>query len=449
MAHDKLLRDDERHVDNASRFAITQYFATSFSSASPRHWLETSNRYIGDASEKFKKDFDAVPRAIHQDNLVSYIAASAPTHLIDGWSFYSRATESLLRGDSGAAIHLAYYAELRAAMSILASEGVGVFNNRHPVITSANTFEVIKKLTAWDANIGAHESKPINANTHRIIWPLLKYWSSTQKAANLIDSIIRPANINLSSWLVATKVLTPSSAIAEHLFSRWGIDLCNLHQDHQNRNAVSYQPSDLRVQTDPKFEDVLGFVCESWRFLQPGHDGRFVDLEKHLLKYAIGISHRAVIDGELIERALQISSGVAEIYESFLKENNESPLISLSTAPSDRSSPMYPLEILARSFLLLYIATGSVKQHFLAAGLTNFDFFWKRLLCTRLCYNEVDTAEDVLLLWEDLKDVVDATQIWVADNQGHGTLSRWRKENPEGANQIPGFELAAIWGLAA
>ena len=52
-----------------------------------------------------------------------YIASSAPLHLADGWNYLSRAFDAACRGDRGAAYHLSYYAELRAAMSLLATEG--------------------------------------------------------------------------------------------------------------------------------------------------------------------------------------------------------------------------------------------------------------------------------------------------------------------------------------
>lgn len=449
MSHDKLTPDGERLVESASRSEITNYFSGEFAKNGGCAWLSTSNRYIGDASDKFKKDFKADPKTVDCSNLISYISASAPTHLIDGWSLYSRANEALLRGDSGSAIHLAYYAELRAAMSILASEGIGVFSNKHPIITSGKTYEVVSNLIEWDKDNNNYKAKPANAGTHRIVWPLLSHWSKTKKASDLIDSIINPENIELSNWLTATKSFTTGRPISEYLFSRWGIDLANLHEDHQNRNVVSYQPSDLRVFADPAIKDVLDFVCETWSFLQPSQGGRFLDLEKTLLKHAINISSRSVVDSTLLARDLNLSKVTAEYYCNFLKDKNNPAILRLSVNSPVRSSPSYPMEILARSFLLLFIATRSIKEHLSLAGATEFDFFWKRMLSTRLCCGDAETTEDLLLLWEDVRETVEGTQEWTKNINSIETFGSWRKNNLAESNQLPGFELAAIWGLAA
>ena len=67
---------------------------------------------------------DAKAARINEPHFREYVAASAPTHLIDGWSYLARAIDALLRGDAPAAVHLGYYAELRAAMSLLAGGGI-------------------------------------------------------------------------------------------------------------------------------------------------------------------------------------------------------------------------------------------------------------------------------------------------------------------------------------
>ena len=56
-------------------------------------------------------------------DLTEYIGASTLGHCFDGWSYLGRATEAELAGDPGSARHLGYYAELRAAMSLLGRRG--------------------------------------------------------------------------------------------------------------------------------------------------------------------------------------------------------------------------------------------------------------------------------------------------------------------------------------
>ena len=71
---------------------------------------------------------------IDGSSLAEYIACSIPLHLADGWTFLARGLDAIKAGDSDSAIHMAYYAELRAAMSLLAGDGVGVFRSRHVAI---------------------------------------------------------------------------------------------------------------------------------------------------------------------------------------------------------------------------------------------------------------------------------------------------------------------------
>ena len=73
---------------------------------------------------------------INSDRLSEYIGISAPVHSMDGWSFLGRSIHCLSRGDPYIAVHLAYYAELRAALAILAAQGIGVFSYPHCVIDS-------------------------------------------------------------------------------------------------------------------------------------------------------------------------------------------------------------------------------------------------------------------------------------------------------------------------
>ena len=66
--------------------------------------------------------------------LIEAVAAAAPNHCIDGWSYVSRAMSALLAGDLHAARHLSYYAELRAGLSLLGSLGIGIFNGINFVV---------------------------------------------------------------------------------------------------------------------------------------------------------------------------------------------------------------------------------------------------------------------------------------------------------------------------
>src|SRR4051794_8825593 len=84
-------------------------------------WLASNNRYANNTIARIWADITAgrAPRAVE---LKRYIAASVFVHCFDGWAFASDAIGALVEGDVGCAIHLAYYAELRAVIAFLASE---------------------------------------------------------------------------------------------------------------------------------------------------------------------------------------------------------------------------------------------------------------------------------------------------------------------------------------
>src|SRR5438067_355249 len=114
------------------------------------HWIGKSNAYSGDIIEKIKMD-SVAHRIRNPRHLSQYISASCLLHCADGWSYLGKAIVLLLRGDPHRCRHLAYYAELRAAMSLLAADGIGIFNNTHFVFDGPNS---VTRL-------------PRNYNTHR------------------------------------------------------------------------------------------------------------------------------------------------------------------------------------------------------------------------------------------------------------------------------------------
>lgn len=106
-------------------------------------WVGKQNRYVLDTKKRIAAESKAgalkKPRHLSQ-----YIAASCLLHCTDGWSYLGKPISSLLRGDPHGARHLAYYAELRAAMSLLATTGVGVFDRYHFVIDAPNSVAALR-----------------------------------------------------------------------------------------------------------------------------------------------------------------------------------------------------------------------------------------------------------------------------------------------------------------
>ncbi len=159
-----------------------------------RRWLRLQNRYATDVLERINTDHTS--GTLPNDNeLAEYVAASVITHCYDGWRFLAQAVDSLLDGDLGTALHLAYYAELRATLSFLASEGIAIFN-RH---------------NYWFDSMGT--SHLFAGNTHTITWKVLNEWADVPANSTRLLKLFRVNGITFDDWLVAAGYRTSSISL--------------------------------------------------------------------------------------------------------------------------------------------------------------------------------------------------------------------------------------------
>src|ERR1035441_2292373 len=123
----------QQSAANASRAAIENIIGQLQQNFTNHMWLRPANRYAADTIGRLKSD-TGKPSALVCADLAECVAASTPVHLLDGWAFLGRAIDASFRGDPDTSRHLGYYAELRAVMALLASEGLEIFKDRHFVI---------------------------------------------------------------------------------------------------------------------------------------------------------------------------------------------------------------------------------------------------------------------------------------------------------------------------
>jgi hypothetical protein len=181
-------------------------------------WIGKTNRYAHDVIERLRHDHPLSPG--HQRNLAQYIAASAALHANDSWSYLGRSIACLMTGDVHRALHLAYYSELRAAISLLAGSGVGIFKNRHFIVNGVNRTSRLQS----------------KRGTHDLAWDTLEYWSNQPASGVLFSNLIRPGGRSLDEWfqpLGGSATLAPQ---AQAWFMQWGMDLKLAIRDHAARN---------------------------------------------------------------------------------------------------------------------------------------------------------------------------------------------------------------------
>lgn len=212
-------------VANASEEPVIASGARLGTSRSAWPFLPTSSSVInGKALNFIVPLYDQTISPSQFDELAEYLALSTCCHALDGWRYLSMSAIALLNGARGEALHMAYYAELRAALSILAGSGIGILNTKHFSLTAIGTVNWFPGLT------------------HNTAWEAIRQWSqSLPNAVNVVDSF-DALGLNTVEWVEACRASSSRDAIASHWLMDWSIDLTSLTTDRDIRNEASYRP---------------------------------------------------------------------------------------------------------------------------------------------------------------------------------------------------------------
>lgn len=384
-------------------------------------WLGPTNPYPDGA---LPTQLAAFQRVAAQD-VREIIAVRGPLHAMDGWSYLGRALNSVINGNSHAARHLAYYGELRAALSILASSGIGIFNKNNVVIDSAG---VVHFLTA----------RP----THEMCWATISKW------ALLPDSLNRMIS---SLFLAGTPLRDPffeffpsgASVAASHIMTEWGFDLAQGGDDRDERNWSSYQPTALAgIRTTPQ-EDMAFLKC-FWEALRPGG----MILERNLLRILLEFEARAHGDVLATYRAQydRLDNSLKAIVPfDFLTRTIDPINHNFLVYASNRHLPSSPYAMICRAALLLRLATGMAERNLVAAGLqpsVQFDSWWKEFGVDHGLWSPTTEPSSSSELWEDVDLALeDAESAPSADRHS------WLLALSGSAVPVCQTERAALWGL--
>ena len=389
------------------------------------------------------------PSRTEVDELADYLVLSMSTHMLTGWRYLSQAAIALLSGSRSEALHLAYYAELRAAMSILAGSGVGIMKKDHFILTSAGSVE-------W-----------FTGNTHPTAWESLTEWSRKSGMGLTVLESLATLNVEATDWATAFGISTKRlDEVAENWIKNWSIDLSELTKDRERRNQASYRP-DLRQNIfSPLLSDELRFLQLANAACTPVGDGSFYTLDTALIF-------------DLYLKAYQLSYGDLKLrgYEEFRSNvikwlvnnkgmNNsdaESSIIELlkaRRAPGGNLIASAHIDndnadgVFARAFLLLRLAaalyrTASKKIRKLRVG---GKAGWQEEILYRYgvnshlfddsgklsSYDELD--QDQVEAQEDLKK-------WFKKNSGFNAYALWR-ENAGVLHKLCRLERVGIMAVA-
>lgn len=414
-------------------------------------WIGTTNRYGKDCIAALKGDANN-PSLKNDRHLGKYIAASTILHVADGWDILGRAMDSHIERNSDVARHLGYYAELRAAMSLLACEGVGIFSNSH---FSLNKNFICDRIPRVD------NQKP---GTHEMTWVVIQHWSNLRRSTELLSKIIRVGGKSLHDWLAVFNYGDVWWQLhGSKWLKNWGLDLKHLADDRDARNTSSYRPTRLSTKTVLNQEVTSQFLVNFWQGMEPSPEA-FEILDRHLLRITLEQGFKATSGDDplgndvfesQVERGLDglgFSGSVKDELKKFILRQIDPDnhlLISEAKQDDDINAERHHIQVLSRAVLLLRLATGAVVMHLRKSGISSGDlkFWWEKLGEDR---GEWDVANPPLVLsdlWADIEDAVQEIENWETNNISPRSFFDWRSQCRGALATLTTSERIIFWGL--
>lgn len=407
----------------------------------PSHWLPAPHvASTGGLSLKWAKVAATPPSQI-----IDAIAVSGPTHCVDGWGFAARALSSLVAGDSHAARHMAYYAQLRAGLSILANLGVGVFNGTNVIIDGAGAVQRVDPGGGYSG-----------LGTHHIAWAALREWANNPTSAAIFLDLVRFRGSSLNDTL--TEIWPGFSRVgaAAGLIEAWGLDLKTGLDERRHRNTSSYAPQALNALSS-NIPNNLRYLDHIWRLFEPSGTGSFDALDRHLLRSVLWKQQA------LVEPSAPMTHGsIASQYDNlpaalrslaskdFLTGVSDPARPELIRLAEAKTTPPASLNMISRALLLLRMATAFTQTSLTEAGvdrasgalrpwldqLGDARGFWP---ISAPLPNADDLWEDTRLALEDLDSVRKSPP---------SRLHDWRSAGWGGLPVLQEAERIAMWSFS-
>jgi hypothetical protein len=411
-------------------------------------WIGAGNRYAIDTVRTLVAEIDA--GAIQSPSQLSeYIAASCLLHCGDGWSYLGRAIWALLKGDPHRARHLAYYAELRAATALLATEGIGVFNNEHFAITAPNRASQLST----------------RKGTHHFAWDCLEFWAAEPSCANLFAQVISPYGESLENWCVTLGGVSTLAPHARNWFMQWGMDLQMFPHDQRARNISSYQPDGVPRVWALDGHDTINFVRSLWEALEPAANSRFDAIDRHILRLSLE-KHFAGRNGRPAAKDRQkylkfikpiveghgLSDDINKQWIQFLNREINPQDMEIFTysrkIPDDMSYSAFA--IMSRATLLLRAASGSTSKLFQAANhsIDSFKFWWEKFGISRGLWHGQRDANELQDLWIDIRDsLTEIEEFQQKNSKDNQTFFRLGEDVAKAVAALSSCERVALWSM--
>lgn len=343
---------------------------------------------------------DARNKKLDHDKYLDYVCASAPIHAIDGWRCLSSALGAMVNGDFHGARHMAYYAELRAVLSILASQGIGVTGSWHYLIKSNG--ECVR--------IDRDDDKDEGWGTHRASWTAFKAWLEGSQVAPAFGKVISVGGQPLTNILQTYQWQTQ---IPQWLLL-WGVDVQMFSDDRDARNVSSYEPSEID-EAIISWRETYEFLEQLWSTLNTGGSNLYEQIDRHLIRIAFLERIEDRFDPEEYDReeedkakAQHIENSATRFFRNlpdavqrslgpdFLSRKSEKEdIYILKNARLASGRTANPIGMICRSLLMLRMASGMNRQMLSSAGIDLKDSWLKRV-GQRLGITDIIESESAL-----------------------------------------------------
>ena len=372
-----------------------------------------------------------------QKNHCEILAAEHIIHMTEALRYLSSAMYAYLNNERYHAIHLAYYAELRAVLSLYAGSGIR---------TEKIDLEHEKPYFIDKEGNKCFYAKFVE--THPFASMAWKEWIQRNDAQALLwESIYLLPGVSLGC-------LKPHlSRVNPELLRSLAFDLDQIKEDRNARNVASYKAY-WRFKCFLKMEkSQVRFARELARLFTKSETGLLFD--KVLVQYLVEEIVRSNVEGDESSREIEekftdtrdeLIRQVAR--SSGIEENSIKAHLNISTTSlfDKAKEPTVDIEnILARAAFLARLAMLSVGKNVASSGNPHIRRWIQNWLEHCGCWI---SDEDVEL--EDLEaDYCEAIEDFSPDKFQNMPADLWSKENVQNTLRIANPHMCLAWGLTS
>lgn len=353
------------------------------------------------------------------------LAAEQIFHMIEGWRYAASATAAYLSNSKHNSVHFSYYAELRAALSLLSWSGIRVRQGDHYYLDGQNT-----KIA-----IGS-------CRTHTAVWAFWQHWTNRADANSLFRNKIRFApSVALADVLASLQYIQPHAAL-----QNWGIDLAKIKDDHNARNTSSYEAIWATTPLTRMNANDAELILSLWDLILPS-EGSGLRFDSALISHFV----QAALPGMMqitgknqsqitVDIAKNISQNTGADYDIILRRLNPA-LYNTTPFSLAASVDTNPENVMCRAFFLLRLSMLAVKSSL--SSVTN-------TATTQWLSNWLEHAglwqEDPNILPEDIPiDYENA--IGSIDVSGSLPFDIWLPNNLENTARLVRPDACLVWNV--